>query len=287
MSSDPQRDEDRELESWLEGRHPLGQAYREAAGESAPPDLDAAILRAARETAGATRPIRRRPRWVQPLALAATLVLGVAVLLQLDRQAGDHLPQAIAPPPSGPAPVEAPREMAAAPAPEVADTVPPPPPTPREPETRMRRSVVAAESQASPPPAQPAPVVASKPAPAPDVERKAMASAPGPAYAPKPEMARREALAADLPMASPPRPAAAAPAPQALAGAAASALSDAEQERLPVPEWIERIRARLQIGDEEGVRVLLREFREQHPQADLPADLQAFESSADRDADAR
>lgn len=98
MSSDADRKppDDRELEDFLAGRHPVGKAYREASGdETAPPELDALILGAAREAVRTPRV--RRPRWVQPVAVAATLALSLGVLMNLWRDPdtrGQVLPSA-------------------------------------------------------------------------------------------------------------------------------------------------------------------------------------------------
>lgn len=72
--------DDRGLDEYLEGGSRLSKRYREASRESAPPELDAAILAQAR---AAVRP--RRTRWLRPLALAATVVLGVNVGYELYR----------------------------------------------------------------------------------------------------------------------------------------------------------------------------------------------------------
>ena len=84
MSSDRKMPDDRELEDFLAGLHPVGKAYREASkDEGAPPELDAAILTAAREAVRTPR--ARRPRWFQPVAVAATLALSLGVLLNIWR----------------------------------------------------------------------------------------------------------------------------------------------------------------------------------------------------------
>lgn len=84
MSSDRKPPDDRELEDFLAGRHPVGKAYREAsAQDTAPPELDALILGAAREAVRTPR--ARRPRWFQPVAVAATLALSLGVLLNIWR----------------------------------------------------------------------------------------------------------------------------------------------------------------------------------------------------------
>jgi hypothetical protein len=67
--------DDRELEQYLKGGSKLSRRYRDASSESAPPELDEAILAQARAE------LRRKPaginRWLAPVALAASLVLGV------------------------------------------------------------------------------------------------------------------------------------------------------------------------------------------------------------------
>lgn len=163
MSSERQPPDDRELDGFLDGRHPLGKAYREATqADTAPRELDDAILRMAREAAAQAPPRRaRRPRWIQPLAIAATLTLSLGVLLNLWRdpamrgqvapgqdttlermkaQALDEAaqrdrstpPQAaiVAEPQAQPAPVEAQQKEEQAPLGRAGAAAPPPPPPP-------------------------------------------------------------------------------------------------------------------------------------------------------------
>ena len=89
MSSDRKVPDDHELEDFLAGRHPVGRAYRAVSEhETAPRELDDAILRMAREHAATTTPtarVTRRPRWLQPLAVAATLALSLGVLMNIWR----------------------------------------------------------------------------------------------------------------------------------------------------------------------------------------------------------
>jgi hypothetical protein len=90
MSSERKPPDDRELEDFLAGKHPVGRAYREVSEQqTAPRELDDAILKMAREHVAPTHdtvvPLRRRPRWVQPVALAATLALSVGVLMNIWR----------------------------------------------------------------------------------------------------------------------------------------------------------------------------------------------------------
>jgi hypothetical protein len=67
--------DDRALDQYLQGDSKLSRRYREASREIAPPELDDAILAQARSE------LRRRPqgvnRWLTPVALAASVMLGV------------------------------------------------------------------------------------------------------------------------------------------------------------------------------------------------------------------
>lgn len=90
MSSERKPPDDRELDDFLAGKHPVGRVYREVSEqETAPRELDDAILKMAREHVAPSHdtvvPLRRRPRWVQPIALAATLALSVGVLMNIWR----------------------------------------------------------------------------------------------------------------------------------------------------------------------------------------------------------
>src|SRR5689334_12515250 len=88
MSSERRPPDDDELEDFLSGKSDLSSAYREASSrDTAPPALDAPILDAAREAARTPMPrAARRPRWLRPLAFAATFVLSLGVLLSVYRQ---------------------------------------------------------------------------------------------------------------------------------------------------------------------------------------------------------
>lgn len=117
-----ERPDDRELEQYLQGDSKLSRRYRDASKEQSPPDLDEAILARARAEVG------RKPslnRYLAPVALAASLVLGVNLawnLYQVEPVPSEvqRLEKAAAPV-DGPAaaPPAAPVEPApAAPAPE-------------------------------------------------------------------------------------------------------------------------------------------------------------------------
>ena len=64
----------------------ISQRYRELGTEEPPPELDRAILRAARRAA------TRRNRWYPSLAAAAVLVFAVAIVVQIERQPPDQAP---------------------------------------------------------------------------------------------------------------------------------------------------------------------------------------------------
>lgn len=84
MSETPRKPDDRELEEFLAGKGAASRGWRAAAGrESAPPELDRAVLDFAQAELAASR--RRRPRWQRPLAIAASLVLASGILLALMR----------------------------------------------------------------------------------------------------------------------------------------------------------------------------------------------------------
>jgi hypothetical protein len=74
---------DPEFEEFLKRRRPLFRADEDD-GLEPPPELDRIVLRQAREAIRPQRPVPmyRGPRWAAPLAIAATLVLGLAVVFQ-------------------------------------------------------------------------------------------------------------------------------------------------------------------------------------------------------------
>lgn len=147
------RPDDRDLERYLAGEHPLSDAYRQSTADEQPSAaLDAAILAEAAEAADAITP--RQPTWFRPLAAAAVLVLciglGVQVSLETDypepdysgtaEQSPDH--QSFAPEPAADMSVqEAPaanRQRAAGSQPMA--TTPPPPAASSTPAARAEES---------------------------------------------------------------------------------------------------------------------------------------------------
>lgn len=236
-------DDDRDLDAFLARRSPIAEAWREAtAGTAAPAQADAAILAAAR-AAVAARPGSRLRRWRLPIGLAASLVVGIGVLREVERD--PHLQRAatVGMPPvaARPAPVEARVEALPEAEPVAADAGPPParaalsmsaPASPADDPARTRaldrarradaaqaarkQQAASEETAARQGAADEAAVVASTSAPAP-IAPAAAAAAPPP---PEAEAAERASLAPSSPKAA---AAVAAERLPALAGAVAAA----------------------------------------------------------------
>jgi hypothetical protein len=85
---------DPEFEEFLKRRKPLFRADADD-GLEPPPELDRIVLRRAREAIRAEEPMQvyRGPRWAAPLAIAATLLLGLAVVFQVADQQHRPAPQ--------------------------------------------------------------------------------------------------------------------------------------------------------------------------------------------------
>jgi hypothetical protein len=78
----------------------LIETYRAAGGELPPPALDRAILESARQAAAGSRQgaqpgALHRSRWMRPLALAATVVLGLGIVIRVQMERPDLAPQAV------------------------------------------------------------------------------------------------------------------------------------------------------------------------------------------------
>ena len=78
--------DDKELERYLKGDSPLSRAYRDTKGVTAPRKLDETIL--AQAQAEARRPLSWN-RALAPLALAASLLLGLNLAWNIQRNAPD------------------------------------------------------------------------------------------------------------------------------------------------------------------------------------------------------
>ena len=83
-----EHDDDRDLDAFLNRQSPVSKAWREAVAEQrAPEALDAAILAAAAEVRPVSKPkpLPRLRRWRVPIGLAASLVIGIGVLREAQR----------------------------------------------------------------------------------------------------------------------------------------------------------------------------------------------------------
>lgn len=85
-----ERNRDKQLDEYLKKDSPLTRAYGGIGREEPPAALDARILAEARAAVGPAR--GGKPRWLMPLALAATVVLSVGVVMFMARQGAGPLP---------------------------------------------------------------------------------------------------------------------------------------------------------------------------------------------------
>jgi len=88
MSGDP------EFEDFLKRRRPLFRRDVDD-GLEPPAELDRIVLRQARDAIEGERPMRLfgMPRWAAPVAIAATLVLGLSVVLKTGMEPSDRIPE--------------------------------------------------------------------------------------------------------------------------------------------------------------------------------------------------
>jgi hypothetical protein len=225
----------------------LAALYREAAQETPPPQLDAAILAAARREAGTgPRPAGGVfPRaWRLPMAVAAVLVLSVSVVALMWEEGGDRLLREPAPGTAEPmrerAPPAAqqPRPEAAAPAPQRAESIEAGPAA-RAPQPGLARRGPEAEHAR---PQAPAAAMTAPPA-----ERAEAA----------PDRASAEAADARL---------AAKPAPRQFN-------LERQYEHEPPQKWLERIAELRREGRQAEADELLEAFRKRFPDHPLPEAL--------------
>jgi hypothetical protein len=85
---------DPEFEEFLKRRRPLFRRDVDD-GLEPPAELDRIILRQAREAIEGDRPMRvfRAPRWIAPVSIAATLVLGLTIVFKAGVPAVDKVPE--------------------------------------------------------------------------------------------------------------------------------------------------------------------------------------------------
>jgi hypothetical protein len=118
---------DKFLDEYLRRESSVSQRYRELEADAVPPELDAAVLAQAR--AAVEKPKAGKPRWMRwtaPLAIAASAVMAIAVVLDIGVQEV-RMP---APVTEAEAPEMAP-QVYEAPEEPVAAAAPPPPPMPQ------------------------------------------------------------------------------------------------------------------------------------------------------------
>ncbi|MFC4160880.1 hypothetical protein [Chitinimonas lacunae] len=252
-----------------------------------PAALDAAILAAAHEAVAANArnkvvALPQRRRWLAPVGLAASLLLAVGIVFQLDFQprpetsAMEPLPQAVEETAALPAPAqEAPPPAEAAAAPQRGLALPAPQADRKAvasdkakvAETRSLNSQAEAPSavmadQAAPPAA---PLVESAPAPAP--------AAPPPPAAPSPALKKLEAPASR----------AAERVNAAGSEAAKPALADTASVPEPFEAAVETIRRLLREQRPAEARTALQQLRRAYPDRALPADLQVLAKALESD----
>jgi len=208
----------------------LIEQYRAAADEVPPPALDRAILELARKVAAeqaanaqnapvfaadardAPRMRRDEQRWMRPLALAATVVLGIGIVTRVQMESPDLKPpeaaSEVAKAPAAPAPASAPAPAATSPEPAA--------PARQNADAQIRQAPAADANVAAAPPAQPPatpPLAARSPrasdaAPAAAAKDLAEAKPAGPAADAR---QRKEAFATAQPRADAPSRSAPAP----------------------------------------------------------------------------
>lgn len=236
MSAENQKPDDSELEQFMAGDSRLSGAYRHLQQETAPAELDQAVLRMARQAVAAPRPAR----WRLPLALAASVLLSLSTvwMMRQDRvarseafldESGVTLPPAL---------------MRDAPA------------------VRQQAPMQNLQPQAAPA------VSREKPA----KQKRAAAAKPAAPAAPRPESGVEAGTAsgwAEQKMEL--RSFAAQPDRDALAKEAGGAAATAPAQ--PPAEWLQHIRALRDRNDLEAARNQLRRFAEAHPDHAIPDDL--------------
>jgi hypothetical protein len=233
--TDPERDE--EFEAYLHRRSVLSIRAQSDEKLEPPADLDAIVLRKARQAIHSPQqmPLYRAPRWALPVALAATVLLCISVALNVNTyqrpQITSRLVQATAPPS----------------------------PEPREPAGAITAYAPRASSTAS---ASPAPVMAP-PAAAP------AASASGPAPPLESE------ASTENPVVPAPTERAEVQTLNEVAVTAARKSADATQtsSHTDPKAWLTRIEALRAAGKNAKADAELRRFRAAFPSYEVPATL--------------
>jgi hypothetical protein len=259
-TNDKRLEDDPGLEDYLRRESAVSQRYRELEADDVPPQLDAAVIARARAAIATSEPSKRKPTWMKwaaPLALAASAVMVVAIVLEVGVQ-----------------------DEVRVQAPQVDSTASEPPPlvyvAPPDVLEEAPRAEMAPVAPAPAPPAESAPAkksearkVTSEVAPADsrvttDLSR---ANAPTPQFASSAlDSARGNAEVTDVPAAasrSTPITVTSAPA------AAPAPAPTAQVPRLPPEAWLESIRTLRREGKVIEADQQWREFRESYPQFEV------------------
>lgn len=263
---DPQRPDDTLLDDFLEGRSEVSRAYRAVSDDTAPPALDAAVLKMAREAV--RRPAARGVRWRLPLAAAAVLVLSFGSLQLIREEPAARratLMEAEAPTIAMPMPETGTRSAGEAmpePAFESQEEVKAAPRSRRE-ELQTSRKVESPATAAptAPPPAQED--LAGK-------ESQASSDASGAAVAAAPPTAATR-LMQSMPKPEP------SPAPETDAETRSATLerqrAQSERRERSPEDWLRQIEAMLAAGERQRAIDELLRLRQRYPQFELPPEL--------------
>ena len=261
MSSPSEKD--RELEAYLRGDSALSRAYKEAAAESPPHEIDAQILAEAHRTdAGAARPRAAGPfsaSWMIPASVTAVVVLAVSVAVLLpegrpgyERQR-DVLEDAAAP--AGGAPVEdklEQQELEQAPESTFA-------PAPRALDAGEGAADAARSQQPEVTPAETA---------APTMEQRSVQQKELAPAAPA-EMPRRDSGEGAERL----RKRSAAPSGRATTADEGVAGKSRSESMTDAGVWLERIEKLIARGEIEAARQSLAEFRRVYPRTEVPQSI--------------
>ena len=211
----------------------VSQRYRELGAEEPSPELDRAIL-------GAARRATSRHRWYSSLAAAAVLVFAVALVVQIERQPPDQVPMS--------APSTSTQSQPSL------DKVAPQEREAPAAKPALRRQAEQAPGFAPEPPPRAEQAPAAPPAPAP--EPNASVAAPAAGAATEAEMKR-----ADESRAAPQRPMA----------ASRSAAANLQADVRETPEqWLARIARMRALGRDDEADKELARFRERYPDYRIP-----------------
>ena len=102
--SDKDLPDEQQLDEYLKGGSSVSQQYRQLHDADVPPEIDRRVMRQAQDAVKTTRPAKSRVwmRWTAPLALAASAVLVVSIVIESGVQNDALVTPASAPAPAAP-----------------------------------------------------------------------------------------------------------------------------------------------------------------------------------------